>query len=1031
MALLGMEANGLYDGYFTGYFSTTDLNKDASSSTWHLNNTYRKLEDSHRYNGLLSTLPADQVSGYNKEVLKQTMLKHEAMFRDQIHELHRLYRRQRELMNEMISDELYKCNVGLGKSQLNPVFSHCSTEYAQKTSHAHGLPWVNPACDELPISGVGNVQLPLSSIQGKCRLECPDPAQTKGLENFELLESKCRKIGKKILDLQLPADVYIENEEEASLEDGKGHEMPGLSNCPSEGFSQVLCQGNAKPLPGSNELNNTSHGEAFTSLLRKSTGLADLNDPVKPEEEGACNSNSVGPTNYKIPGISLSPETKSAFKVPFVDIVQNNQTRWDLRSCSDSLLSTMKERKQGWPSFADKAGFDREKLSMLDESSQEEIKQVHQPLILHSLNQSHQMSQNQRPSFCYESFGSNHSPFNDSQPERSGASFVHTSRELIHQADMAISGSSPSASSWKPIRDIIQNPFAAQALPCSNTYLSPGRSSKSSITSPGLDEEKFHPNKSLRSSIKLESVSSLQDGFGNSFPSGSSRSMAHPSSIGFDNMNRNNNNDSASEHQGLANYIQVSKDVNSSNDINLNLMPNICSSDVEARQSMQCTDGKGKLGGLTEGLPWLRAKGVCYVRSTEGSEDLTRVGSVFSRTYSEGYPDAKSKNDEASDSCNNGTILRQPIYDKPCISRDQCSFHASLNGDGVENTEKGGIFDTNLTCDPIHDSVKCPAANENVRENGTDKRQVVFRGHVDLNACINEDDSSPTHIFPTKIDLQVPASPENKECSPPRGESDENQIETTSLLSVGEDEDLQKKLARAAAEAIVSISSSAVQIYTENTTCKPFQSFSSDSLHWFAGIVSSVVGDDEFGVVLSDKNGDHNAEFLPDGMDYFEAMTLKLTETKLEACCCKSNVQKKEEKSAISVHCQPRKGRTRRGRQRKDFQSEILPSIVSLSRYEVTEDLQTIGGLMETAGSRRETGSPRNAGRSGWPRGRKRSCVSASSLTEGMVGSPLKQVPGNSELSTERTLVGWGKITRRRRGQRHPVRNPQLILGQV
>lgn len=666
-------------------------------------------------------------------------------------------------------------------------------------------------------------------------------------------------------------------------------------------------------------------------------------------------------------------------------------------------------------------GFDAEKLSMLYESSQEEIKQAHQPPIFHLLNQSFQKSESKRTSFSFESFGRNHSPPSEIQPGPSDASNMCTSHELISQADMAISRSSPAESCRKPACDMVRNPISVPALPCFNTSASLGGSSQTSIGRPAFDGEKFHPNKSLRSSIQCESVGFLQDGFcKNSYDSGSNRSMAHSPSISFDNVNNNNNNDLASQHQALANYIQGSMDMKSSKDINLNFMPNSCSLDVDDSQSIQCTDGKEKLGELTGGLHG--------VRSTIGSEDSTQVDSVLLKTYSECVPDVESKNIEANNSIDNRRILDLPIYDKDRISYDQCSSHASLSGDEIGNTEKDGLIDTNLICNPVLDSGKCPTANENVLGNGFDERDVGFGGHIDLNSCGNDDKSSPMHFFSTEIDL-VPASPENKECSPPRGESDENQLETTFQLSGQEDTDLQKELVRTAAEAIVSISSSVVEICLENTTCKPLEASSTDSLHWFAGIVSSVVGDNEFGVVLSGKNGDHHDESLPDGMDYFEAMTLKLTETKLEECCCKSSIQKEEERGAIILPSQPRKGRTRRGRQRKDFQSEILPSIASLSRHEVTEDLQTIGGLMEAAGSRWETGSLRNKGRSG----RRRSCVSAStsSFTENTVGSPLKQPPGNNGLGIEeRSLIGWGKITRRRRG-RCPVRNPQLILGQI
>ncbi|XP_075661983.1 uncharacterized protein LOC142631649 isoform X1 [Castanea sativa] len=1029
MALLGMGANMQYNGNFPGYYSRINLNMEANSSTWPVNDIDKVFDHGPFYNGFLPSFPPDQVLGYQKEVLKQEMLKHETIFRDQIHELHRLYSRQRALMDEMRRNELYKHELRLETSKSNSVLSHVSSEYAQNTchaTHAPSLPWVNPACGGLSVSGAENVQFPLSSIQGKSTQACPDPAQTEEcFKDFELLESKCKKIGKKVLDLQLPAYVYVDSEEEESLEDGKVTKVLDLSSYTSKGITQVVCNGDVNPFHGSNELKDVFCEEASTSVLKKSTALADLNEPVKFEEEAASKSDFVGPTSCReSPCLDVSQKTKSTFQISSEEIIQNTCTRWDFESRSDVVLSEKKERKQEWPSFSDEAGFVAENLSMLPESSKEELQQAHQPPTFHLLTKSYQEVETKRTIFSVESFGRDHGSLNDSQPGPSSASYMCTSRELVPHADVAISGSSPAASCRKPVRDMVRNPIAVQALPCFNTSVSLG-SSKSSIGRPGLTGDISH---------------SVQDSFCNSYQSEPKRFRVHPPSFSFDNVNNDNNHELTSEHQGLSNYVQGSMDMKSSKSINLNFMPNCCSSDVEVSQSIQGTDGMEKLEKLTGVLALLKVKQVLDGRPEKGSEDSTQVESVLLKAYTECIPDVDPKKFEASDSPSNRRILNFPTYEKPHISSDQCSSHASQsethqNGDEyIENTQKD-VLDINLTCDSVPDSGKCPTASELVLENGLDKKHEGFGSHIDLNSCINEDESSPMHSLSTEVDLQAPASPENKECSPPRGESNETLLETPSQSSRQEDADLLGELMRIAAEAIISISSSEVQICIEKTTCKTSEAPSSDSLHWFAGIVSSVEGEpeNESGKVLSSKYSNHDDdEFLPDGIDYFEAMTLRLTETKEEECCCKCNIQKEEERGAILLQSQPRKGRTRRGRQRKDFQSEILPSLASLSRYEVTEDLQTIGGLMEAAGSRWETGSLRNAGRIGSTRGRRRSCAPSSSVAENTVGSLLKQQTANSEKGIEeRNLIGWGKITRRRRGQRHPVSNPQLILGQV
>ncbi|KAF2311256.1 hypothetical protein GH714_021213 [Hevea brasiliensis] len=224
----------------------------------------------------------------------------------------------------------------------------------------------------------------------------------------------------------------------------------------------------------------------------------------------------------------------------------------------------------------------------------------------------------------------------------------------------------------------------------------------------------------------------------------------------------------------------------------------------------------------------------------------------------------------------------------------------------------------------------------------------------------------------TQKHTRAPASPENKETSPPRGESDENQLDMPCQLPEQENRDLLEDLITVAAEAIVSISSSQIRSCTETVTFKPSEASQNDSLYWFSKIASSVVDDpeSEFGVVLSFKNTDNHDEYLSDGIDYFEAMTLKLKETKAEPYFCKTRVLKEEAACPASLPIQPRRGQTRRGRQqRKDFQSEILPSLASLSRYEVTEDLHAIGGLIEAA--HQNTGA-RRTGRNVWMSGRRR-----------------------------------------------------------
>ncbi|QHN80250.1 uncharacterized protein LOC107623029 isoform X2 [Arachis ipaensis] len=271
-------------------------------------------------------------------------------------------------------------------------------------------------------------------------------------------------------------------------------------------------------------------------------------------------------------------------------------------------------------------------------------------------------------------------------------------------------------------------------------------------------------------------------------------------------------------------------------------------------------------------------------------------------------------------------------------------------------------------------------AGEKFLENEKTMHECLIRV-IDLNSCTNEDENTPMDI-----DLQAPTSPENKESSPPRGESDE----------------AQEEQARMAAEALVSIFEVAVHNGLQMTTCSPLESSMSSPLHWFSGIVSAIVDHSESEVNLE--------QHLPTDFDYFEFMTLNLTETTVLDCFYKSNGQSKqggEGSTSLTRSNRPRRG--------KDFQNETLPSLACLSRHEVTKDLKTIGSLVKAATARttRSTdGCARSAGKNAPAKARRRPCKSASNITDLL----------------KRGLISWQKICRKKRSQRFPVSNLQLIF---
>ncbi|XP_042757707.2 uncharacterized protein LOC111893711 [Lactuca sativa] len=236
---------------------------------------------------------------------------------------------------------------------------------------------------------------------------------------------------------------------------------------------------------------------------------------------------------------------------------------------------------------------------------------------------------------------------------------------------------------------------------------------------------------------------------------------------------------------------------------------------------------------------------------------------------------------------------------------------------------------------------------------------------IDLNMSLDEEDAPPPAP-------ETPPSPENPSAM---------------------DSDLE--LVNIAAEAIISIST----FHPPEIPEKPVE-----SLMWFADVITNDLELEKSFVEKSEE------------MDYFEYMTLKLQDSKENHDDFYKPVimedKKEEENNSLSLKRTPRKGQGKRGKQKKDFQKDILPNIVSLSRREVTEDLQIFedafsgtGVFWQSSLSKRKGG-----GRSG--RGRRRS-VAAEPLCR-----PQPPPEQCRELALEKSLGGWGRRTRRLPRQR-------------
>ncbi|KAL2340720.1 hypothetical protein Fmac_008660 [Flemingia macrophylla] len=901
MALLGMSANMQCNGYFPYYYCTGDNVFGAEGSTWTSSNgNSERKNDCYQIGSMpLSTC---QRLGYNKELLKQTILKHEAIFRDQIHELHRIYQKQRELMDEIKRIGLHKHSLRLETSS-----SSSSLYYSQS------LPWLTTQ------SSVLNAEGTLASMQEKSRQLCLTHASAptaikESLGDPKLLGSTSRKVGKKLLDLQLPADEYIDSEGE-SCENERVIKELTLSTYTINGISKVVY--------------NTDVKQYGT----KSNGFADLNLPFKLEEETGVKSDDLASIHHQ--------------KYSFHDI-PGRMTTGSLNFPNDVIQNL--KRKQDLETSAGKNGSDLDSFSKSNdiECVSKKLKQVNNSPCFHLM---------MVPGPTTERPAGTHDPPSGGRLGSHYASCTCAPHQLVSKHDMKSSRISP------PV--LWMSTASGPNLDCKN-YLNRNFCSR------------YNPP--VLASSCIEDL--------NSFDNCGSSSAGHE----------------------LGKYAKDSEYVGTTKNINLNIM-SAGYSDPSATtfQSIRITCEEKNL--QDSRLPWHKAKPVPYEETqTSNHFDFSLLNHKSGCIHSDLKFNKVEKCDLGRDK-----ILAFDLNGKPQTSR---VFRSLTKNHWTEEITK--ILTRNSPCDSDPDmGEQVPASEQSL------KNKKHLASVLDLNSCTNEDEN-------TRIDndLQAPVSPENKECSPPRGESDENQLEMPlQLLAEQEQEDpaAQEVQARTAAEALFSISAAADNV----TTWPSSEPFVSSALHWFSGIVSTIVDHhsesgvkEDFSCTIKDLE-----DFLPADFDYFEFMSLNLTDTKDLDYCYKSS-DRNEQEGGSTFPTQPRKCRTNRRRRGNNFQSEILPSLASLSRYEVTKDLQTIGGLVEAAKTHSAIGCPRSAGRNVLARGKRRSCASASNITHLLLN--LKQLNINTEIGIgKRGFISWGKICRKQRGKRFPSSKPHFIFSQV
>jgi hypothetical protein len=1076
-----------FKSYWPGYYPMRDLNENSNSCSWPAYYGDKPLANGQYYNGFLPRAATDLYSAYDKDVLKRTMLEHEETFKNQVYELHRLYRIQRDLMDEFRRKEIHKNRIPVETSlSSSPLASQITSEDARRW-HIPSFPLVNSACARPSVTGAEDIHSPMSSMKGHSAQGGHFASQNGGIsKDLEVQDSRPTKVRRKMFDLQLPADEYIDTEEGEQFSEEK---VSVMSSCVSNRNHKVAPENGVKLFHG-NGGKTGFQGDSLTSdsCLKSRNGLADLNEPIQLEETNASGYVDLmgrGACHHKIQGVNLSCKPNSQF-LSFPKGISFNSHHGSDNGTRDNRHLENNGNGKGWFSHVLDAGNDKGNMKSSSQSLQPEISsqplqvllnKAHEPSAYYLTDQSKAGLWSERTVCGLDMSDRSHEISSNKHLGSIVASHIPSPYPTAPSSDLAMPWSH-SVSSWeKPSSSLSQKSMSVQKQPGLNPSATLSKSSQSSVQSNGFFGDSWHHKSNSHCNPGFGSEVPYKNGFYQGSSSGSKELPVHLSSISY--LSCSNDHNRAPDHfvnNGLVKYYKGSDciDMKSVKDENYVVLSNSSTNKVAPQQGFEIIDGGQKHEDHLAVLPWLRpnptpkneASNVGRISNTEDLSFLqsspnqlsnkNEIGQGTNKFFTQNVKSVSCSNDievkriEISDYPSNKKILGFPIFEKSHISKNESSSFTSPSvspplvseGEVVEINRKSRILDINLPCEPaVPDTGNQIATEILVKDKKRDAIVSSLRHNIDLNFCISDDEASLVPSIPSTnvkisagIDLEAPVVVDTEEDVIPI-EAAEKQHDAPLQSPKHKAEHLLDELMVVAAEAMVAISSN-LPNQCENATCNPAEASMMDCLNWFVEIVASC-GDDienKFDTILRVKDGEDNEESSSEGSDYFESMTLKLMETKEEDYMPKPLVPenlKLEETGTTLLPNRPRKGQARRGRQRRDFQRDILPGLASLSRHEVTEDLQTFGGLMRATGHMWHSGlTRRSSTRNGCGRGRRRSVANTSPTvpTSPPACTPLIQQLNNIEVGLEdRSLTGWGKTTRRPRRQRCPAGNPPSI----
>ncbi|GAA0141694.1 hypothetical protein LIER_02778 [Lithospermum erythrorhizon] len=1009
-----------------------DLNVDCNGNGWHLFYGENNLENRQYYTTFIQRNVSDSHTGHDRNGLKQKMLEHDAIFKNQVYELHRLYRTQRDMTEDIKTKEGHRHG-----DSIEPSSSPSPQRFqAQSKWHISSYPVVG--CGRPAVLGTENVTSPLSCSNGNGILSSLVRLQNDYSKDLEVTEARPLKVRKKLIDLQLPADEFSDTEDAEQLDSRRfdrssftpNQECSGrLENCVKLSNGDFV-----------REKMDILQGECNSvSNTRISIGLADLNEPAEVEEATESSIKIFGQfaSNSAVKGIELSAKHNSGFPDLPRDAMQKpGHVRND---SLNNFLTGNNVNGSKWLPFSCEAEHAGRSHNLVPKSVQQDklslhatplkvLSQDHHPGF-HFADHRQESSGKERMTWGLEGFHKSQDYASHTYGESSNSDMFLGSHGVAHTRPHIMSPWGKAADSSSPKLTSLHSQNLSKGLI---------KTLQSSVVSKDILGHKWYVNNSSHSSPVLTRNPPSYNGCYHA-----SSSSKDSTGFRFDPLNCSRGDNIASSlpvNHGMEKACMTPSciDIKPLKDLNLNeTFPGNALNEAVPYQDLGIMYGKNKHENHKPSFPWLREKSAANSeaanpeievisisssppRASQVSlfgkggtgQDLNCVYNATSSTNLRTWP----KNERYETKCVKG-ILGGSIFKKLGASENKASSLASSapERENAKQEKKNFLLDINVAWDAS--LLECSDGSD-VEEVVTKKQlgqSCSVRKFIDLNSCVTEDEDFPIPYggssnapvkFVADFDLEAPAVAE--EDILPEKEKEQNILPPSQHC---ESEQLDDEVLMCAAEAIVDMYSCQDKAQGENIISLPGD-VELESLLWFADVVSTV-----------DKmENSSGKECSYKEMDDFEAMTLLLPDTKEEDYMHKPFIPEVqvEEAGGAFPPTRPRRGQARRGRQRRDFQRDILPGLVTLTRHEMTEDLQTFGGLMRATGHAWNSGSTR---RNGGTRGRRRKAVELAHDSASVGGCTQQMNNEGNSLEDRRSLTGWGKTTRRPRRQRCPPNN--------